>query len=305
VQSSGKMPPEAPLVCLDEDTLRALAAGAGTDARASAHLATCASCRARLDVADPTARLAAGARLIETGTQRLEASPAPRPRQVSELPRGMSVGRYTVLELLGRGAMGQVYAAYDPKLDRKIALKLLHADESRADGWAEARLLREAQAIAKLSHPNVVTVHDAGTFDERVFIAMEFVDGDTVKEWLARAPRTWREILRVFADAARGLGAAHAAGLVHRDFKPANVMLGKDGGVRVMDFGLVRQLGLEADNPTARPPVAGAGQNEERTADLTRTGELLGTPRYMAPEQFMAGPVDARTDQFSFCVALY
>ena len=214
------------------------------------------------------------------------------------------MGRYTVLALVGRGGMGEVYAAYDPKLDRKIALKLIAADTSRSEARAEARLLREAQAIAKVSHPNVVTVHDAGTFGARVFIAMEFIDGGTLKDWLAGATRTRAEILAVFADAARGLAAAHAAGLVHRDFKPLNVMVAGEGTVRVTDFGLVRQLGQTDPGEESAAPAATLGAGEA-SVDLTRTGEMVGTPRYMAPEQFKGEALDARTDQFSFCVALY
>jgi tetratricopeptide (TPR) repeat protein/predicted Ser/Thr protein kinase len=246
----------------------------------------------------------------DTKTVSFKAVLTPRPRDAGAsnlLPRGTSVGRYTVLELVGRGGMGDVYAAYDPKLDRKIALKLIVDDDSRSETRSEARLLREAQAIAKVSHPNVVTVHDAGTFGGRVFIAMEFIEGGTLKKWLADAPRARGEILAVFSEAARGLAAAHAAGLVHRDFKPLNVMVARDRTVRVTDFGLVRQLAEPGPEggalaPVMATPAPGAG---EAALDLTRTGDMVGTPRYMAPEQFKGGPLDARTDQFSFCVALY
>jgi tetratricopeptide (TPR) repeat protein/predicted Ser/Thr protein kinase len=225
-----------------------------------------------------------------------------------ELERGASIGRYTILSLVGHGGMGEVYAAYDPELDRKIALKLLRGRGT--DARARTRLLREAKAIARLSHPNVVVVHDAGTFDGRVFIAMEHIDGQTLKEWLAAAPRTRADILRVFGDAARGLQAAHAAGLVHRDFKPHNVMVGRDGGVWVMDFGVAREIDgrVHGDAP---PDDDGAGDGSpllpvaSEDLSFTRTGELVGTPLYMAPEQFLAARTDARTDQFSFCVALY
>src|SRR4051812_45305343 len=161
------------------------------------------------------------------------------------LPRGASIGRFVVLGLVGRGGMGDVYAAYDPELDRKIAVKLLRARPSAGQSTTEGRtrLLREAQATAKLQHPNVVVVYDVGTFGESVFIAMEFVEGRTMSGWLHAAPRTRREILDVYLAAGRGLAAAHAAGLVHRDFKPENVMVTNDGQVRVMDFGLARQVG--------------------------------------------------------------
>jgi hypothetical protein len=245
----------------------------------------------------------------DNGTVKLDSRVSPRPRGAtttpSELPRGTSVGRYTVLELVGRGGMGEVYAAYDPKLDRKIALKLIGGDKARSGARAEARLLREAQAIAKVSHPNVVTVHDAGTFGDRVFIAMEFLDGGTLKHWLAEKPRSRAEIVTVFADAARGLAAAHAAGLVHRDFKPPNVMVGRDGAVRVTDFGLVRQLGSSGAEGGPAEAASTPAASLELPMDLTLTGEMVGTPRYMAPEQFKGEPLDARTDQFSFCVSLY
>jgi hypothetical protein len=220
------------------------------------------------------------------------------------LERGATIGRYTILAPIGVGGVGEVFAAYDPELDRKVALKLLRAHGGANDVRAQARLLREARAMARLAHPNVVAVHDVGAFGARVFVAMEFVDGLSLKEWLAAATRTRAEILGVFTAAARGLAAAHAAGLVHRDFKPGNVMVGRDGSVRVMDFGLARELSDENAAPTAiddlRELAAG-----DLNVTLTATGELTGTPLYMSPEQFRAAPTDARTDQFSFCVALY
>src|SRR6185312_10751533 len=164
---------------------------------------------------------------------------------VSEpLARGASLGRYVVLGLLGRGGMGEVYAAFDPELDRKVAVKLLRARIENGVSMSEGRqrTLREAQAIARLSHPNVVTVYDVGTFRDQVFIAMEFVDGNTASYWVQAQPRTWQEILKVYLVAGRGLQAAHEKGLVHRDFKPENVMVARDGEVRVMDFGLAREI---------------------------------------------------------------
>src|SRR4051812_22882077 len=166
---------------------------------------------------------------------------SPHAETGTTLERGQAIGRFVVLGPVGRGGMGEVYAAYDPELDRKVAIKLLRARGGSADG--RARLLREAQATAKLQHPNVVVVYDVGTFGESVFIAMEFVEGRTMSGWLHAAPRTRREILDVYLAAGRGLAAAHAAGLVHRDFKPENVMVTNDGQVRVMDFGLARQVG--------------------------------------------------------------
>src|SRR5882672_6481115 len=173
---------------------------------------------------------------------------------VQPLPRGTEVGRFVLLGMVGRGGMGEVYAAHDPELDRKVAIKILRGKAGRSEGAAEgrARLIREAQAIAKVSHPNVVVVYDVGTFDGRVLIAMELVAGHTLGYWLQAQPRTLAEILEVFTGAGRGLGAAHEKELVHRDFKPENVMVGIDGQVRVMDFGLVR-LAIDRDKPEGEP----------------------------------------------------
>ena len=156
------------------------------------------------------------------------------------LARGQLIGRFVVMRLLGRGAMGEVYAAYDPALARTVAVKLLRAEQGSDSAEGRARLMREAQAIARVSHPNVVVVYEAGMFQERVFIAMEHVEGTTLTWWIHARPRTWPEVLEVFLAAGRGLAAAHERNLVHRDFKPDNVMIGADGQVRVMDFGLVQ-----------------------------------------------------------------
>ena len=220
---------------------------------------------------------------------------------IGQLPPGARIDRYQILAAVGRGGMGEVYAAYHPDLDRRIALKVVNESGAGAPEH-RARLLREARAIARLSHPNVITVHDAGTVDDRVYIAMEFVEGKTIDAWLRAKALSWREILDVFVAAGRGLAAAHAAGVVHRDFKPQNVMIGRDGSVRVMDFGLARL----AEEPVDPPDVGNAADDARPVpATVTKTGALVGTLAYMAPEQFRGEPIDARADQFSFCVALY
>lgn len=197
------------------------------------------------------------------------------------------IGRFTFVRPIGEGGMGIVTLVYDEELDRRVALKMIR------QGYCDQpehrrRLLREAQSLARLSHPNVVTVYEVGEHQGRPYLAMEYVEGTDLKRWLREAPRSRREILRVFADAGRGLAAAHAVGLVHRDFKPANVLVGLDGRARVLDFGL------------SRAAVQGAA-----TDSVTVAGVIVGTPAYMSPEQLMGQPLDARSDQFSFAVALY
>jgi len=216
-----------------------------------------------------------------------------------ELQRGHAIGRYALVEMIGRGAMGSVYVAHDPQLDRKVALKIVRS-ERFAQRDVRARLSREARAMAKVTHPHVVTVYDAGELDDGVFIAMELVSGDTLARWLAAEDRAWRDVVRMFCAIGRGLAAAHAAGIVHRDFKPENVLVDKHGRAAVTDFGLAVAPARQVDPAEDIDGVALAEAHE-----LTRTGALVGTPRYMSPEQFRGGAVDARTDQFSFAVALY
>ncbi|MBK9262119.1 MAG: protein kinase [Polyangiaceae bacterium] len=205
------------------------------------------------------------------------------------------IGRFALLQRIGAGAMGVVYEAFDAQLDRRVAIKLVR-NENKVEAHTN-RLLREARAMAKLAHPNVVTVYDVGQWEGGLFVAMELVRGGTLQGWLAAQTRGVRETLDMFLAAGRGLVAAHGAGLIHRDFKPANVLVGEDDRPRVADFGLVRLAGevlLGAEPSSAF--VDGFS---------TATGAVLGTPAYMAPEQLQGARVGAGADQFSFCVALY
>ncbi len=232
-----------------------------------------------------------------------------------ELAPGTRSGRYIVLEQLGRGGMGVVYKAYDPDLDRKIALKLLstrRGSESRGDR-ARERLLREAKALAQLSHPNVVSAYDVGTLDDDVFVAMELVEGTTLPQWLRDERPSWRQIIGVMIDAGKGIAAAHQAGLIHRDIKPDNIVIGKDGRPRVLDFGLARAASFDESSQDPVDDEAAQELEDEHALEsghslrtpMTLAGAVLGTPGYMAPEQYRAGELDEKTDQYSFCVTLY
>ncbi|MFE8600609.1 tetratricopeptide repeat protein [Archangium violaceum] len=293
-------------ICPEEGAVREALSGRFPEAevaRLLAHAERCPSC---------------GLLLVRSGTPlssseeeptNVVASPAPLPEPPPDevLPRGAMVGRYMVLDKLGAGGMGVVYAAYDPELDRKLALKLLQKGSDQVDkSGGQARLMREAQALARLAHPNVISIFDVGTWSGRVFLAMELVEGPTLRDWLKQAPRSWREVVDVFTAAGRGLAAAHAAGLVHRDFKPDNVLLGKDGRVRVLDFGLARPASATEESPPALTELdlSERGSSPLDTP-LTRVGIVIGTPAYMAPELYGGGVFDARSDQFSYCVALY
>jgi serine/threonine protein kinase len=210
---------------------------------------------------------------------------------------GVCFGRYELVEEIGSGAMGVVWAARDMDLDRQVALKLIRSG-GRSLPELRGRLLGEARAMARLSHPNVVTVHDVGTTEDGLFIAMEHLDGGTLDKWLDASPRSWREVVDKFIEAGRGLAEAHRAGLVHRDFKPENVLLGRDGVARVADFGLA----LPVAESTGATEESSAGERERA---VTEEGVLVGTLAFMAPEQLLGQRATARSDQFGFSVALY
>ncbi len=251
------------------------------------------------------------------------------------LPPGTVVGRYVIVQDIGRGGMGAVMLAYDTQLARRVAVKILLTEAASEE--ARVRMMREAQAMARLSHPNVVAIYDVGTFEGNIFLTMEFIDGTTLRGWLATR-RPWREVLDVMRKAGRGLAAAHAAGLVHRDFKPSNVLIGKDGRVCVMDFGIARAdasaimaidtgsfpalapvdvvLAPEpptepSDGPsavhttgTSVPPTA-TSSHQLLSEKLTEEGAVIGTVGYLAPEQASNEGTDARSDVFSFCAAVF
>ncbi len=250
---------------------------------------------------------------------------------------GSKIGRYVILHVLGEGAMGQVYAAYDVQLDRKVAIKVLRADLVSTS--VRERTLREAKALAKLSHPNVVQVYEVGDHHEQLFLVLEYVRGANLRQWLEQEERSWRQVVDVMIEVGRGLRAAHAIGLVHRDVKPDNILVGSDGRARIADFGLVRAV----DDPLPDTDLSSSSRRNVGSVDatqhapepesksksesgnlgqssqgarsgsqlawgtplLTQAGRAIGTPAYMAPEQHRGYEVDARTDQFGLCASLY
>ncbi len=219
----------------------------------------------------------------------------PLPQPISAPQIGPRLGRFTILDHLGTGTMGVVYTAYDDALDRKIAIKVLrHGGQEAA-----LRLRREAQAMARVDHPNVVAVHEVGTEGGQVYVAMDFIRGTTLATWQRQPGRTWSQILEAYVQAGRGLAAAHAASLIHRDFKPSNAIIGDDGRVRVLDFGLVYAAEIDGEG------LDRSGSYDRVAVRLTHDGDVVGTPAYMSSEQIRGLPLGPSTDQFSFCASLY
>jgi len=264
--------------CPSDETLAALVGGRLGRAEREELDRHIEGCRACAELAAELTRMASAIRPI-------------RPDEEADLvaPPGSLLGRFRIERTLGAGGMGLVYLAWDPTLRRQVALKLVRARLAEDD--ARRRLLREAQALGRISHPNVVVVYEVGTLDDDIFLAMEYVPGKTLAEWQVGRPAG--EVLAAYLAAGEGLAAVHERELVHRDFKPLNVLVGDDGRVRVADFGLAR--GDEGGDEGAL--VAADGPH-------TREGVNPGTPAFMAPEQLAGKPADARSDQYSFCLAL-
>lgn len=277
--------------CPSEGSLAAFFTSHRTSDSIELHLATCVHCRDALAFhADAFAPSLASHGCTGSAGWTRELAHLQAEREAF-LPAGTAMGRYVIEKAAGRGGMGSVYRAHDPDLDRPVALKVLRASANERPEQATSRLLREARALARLAHPNVVSVFDVGVEGGRVFLAMEFVEGLTLRQWL-EIPRTPRELLATFEQAGHGLVAAHQAGLVHRDFKPDNVLIGSDGRVRVGDFGLAFSVALSADT---------AGDALRSSHSTSRVG---GTPAYMAPEQKARLFTDARADQYSFSLTV-
>ncbi len=203
------------------------------------------------------------------------------------------IGRWQLLGKLGKGAMGTVYAAHDPELDRRVAIKVLHGMAPDAEHIRRERLRNEAQAMARAQHPNLVAVHDVCVDAPQPYIVMELIDGETLRVWQARPERAWRELVQAYLEAAHGLAALHSVQIFHRDFKPDNALRDTQGHTRVVDFGLVSAI------------PSGTDPGSSHHSRLTREGALVGTLAYMSPEQLRGGCGDARSDQFSLCRSLF
>ncbi|MCE9668523.1 protein kinase [Myxococcus stipitatus] len=300
--------------CPDENALAGFASGALPAPQVSlleAHLDGCADCRALVGAVAADAsvrdrpRSADAPTCLETG----ETTELEEPGAALALPKpGTRLGPYVLRELSGMGGMGVVYAAEDTRLGRRVALKLLRPAREGSEQERRERLLREAKAMARLAHPNVLPLFDLGSSEGLDFLAMEWVEGTTLAGWLRERERPWRDVLSLFLEAGAGLAAAHRQGLVHRDFKPSNVLVGRDGRPRVMDFGIARWESPPrepVDEASGAEAVDPGDDSDATRTGLTRAGVSPGTPAYMSPEQRRGLTVDARSDQYSFCVALY
>jgi serine/threonine protein kinase len=212
------------------------------------------------------------------------------------------VGQYALVKQLGEGGQGTVWAAYDEKLDRRVAVKLLQPELNQER--AEARLLKEARALAKISHPNVVQVHEADEHEGGVYVVMEFIKGRTVDVWILEDDPSWETILDVYQQVAKGLTAAHEAGLVHRDVKPQNILVNEDGDAKLVDFGLVKRDPKKTQTSEATSSME-QRLRQSTASNLTEQGTVLGTPFFLAPEQLRKGEATAQSDQFSFSVAIF
>jgi len=305
-------PPSAP--CPDENALAGFASGALPATQVSvleAHLDGCADCRALVGAvaADVSVRDRPRSSDAPTSLETGETTELEEPGAALALPSpGTRLGPYVLRELSGMGGMGVVYAAEDTRLGRQVALKLLRPAREGSEQERRERLLREAKAMARLAHPNVLPLFDLGSSEGLDFLAMEWVEGTTLAGWLRERERPWRDVLSLFLEAGAGLAAAHRQGLVHRDFKPSNVLVGREGRPRVMDFGIARWESppRDAADDASGAEVVDAGEDSDTTpTGLTRAGASPGTPAYMSPEQRRGLTVDARSDQYSFCVALY
>lgn len=267
--------------CPTPDGLAGYAAhGLATDEHGeiTAHLAACDSCRRTVSLLAVLA-----SRPASDGAH-------------AKAEAGTTVGRFELVRKLGHGSMGEVWAARDSELEREVALKLIRLRPGAIGAEERLRLRREAQAMARLNHPNVVKIYELGTADdERLFCAMELVAGVTLREYLA-TPRPWRDIVAIAAAIGHGLAEAHAAGLVHRDVKPENILIATDGSALLSDFGLARIADVEDGRAAGVAPA---------TLELTTAGSMIGTPLYMAPEQLAGGAADPRSDQFAYCVTVY
>nr|MCH9687629.1 serine/threonine protein kinase [Deltaproteobacteria bacterium] len=217
----------------------------------------------------------------------------------TDVAAGQHIGRFLVINKVGHGGMGAVYAAYDEQLDRKVAVKVMRVEGLPTEDDRQ-RFVREAQALARVSHPNVVTIHEVGKANGALFLATEFLQGQHLGEWQRTNPG-WRAIVGAYVQAGRGLAAVHEEGLIHRDFKPSNAMRTTTGIVKVLDFGLARYT----DATSAAETQTAGDSTPSATSSLTQTGVVIGTPAYMSPEQHEGLKVDARSDQYSFCVALW